>query len=162
MGCNSSSEGTQPSAGGKAAKGKGVFQEKVEWAYFGLNGRGDPLKQIFEYHGQQHNKKSWEAEAWEAEKAAGNGGEFGGGLPYALVTVNGKQHRLSQMGAILRMFCIKFGYYNTKDWKMARYADPIVDTFADVLAKSSAILFGPEDQKEANIAAFIAIAKLYH
>ena len=66
------------------------------------------------------------------------------------------------MGAILRMFCIKFGYYNTKDWKMSRYADPIVDTFADVLAKSSAILFGPESEKEANIAAFIAIAKLYH
>ena len=81
MGCNSSSEGTQPTAGGKAAKGKGLFPEKVEWSYFGLNGRGDPLKQIFEYHGQQHNKKSWEAEAWEAEKAAGNGGEFGGGLP---------------------------------------------------------------------------------
>ena len=89
MGCNSSSEGTQPSAGGRAQKGKGVFPEKIEWAYFGLNGRGDPLKQCFEYHGQQHNKKSWDPAAWEAEKAAGNGGEFGGGLPYAIVTVNG-------------------------------------------------------------------------
>ena len=45
---------------------------------------------------------------------------------------------------------------------MARYADPIVDTFADVLAKSSAILFGPESEKEKNTQAFIAIAKLYH
>ena len=66
------------------------------------------------------------------------------------------------MGAILRMFCIKYGYYNTKDWKMCRYADPIVDTFADCLAKSSAIIFGPESEKEKNTQAFFAIALLYH
>ena len=98
MGCNSSAEGTQPSAGGVSkapGKGKGVFPSKVEWGYFGLNGRGDPLKQLFEYHGQAHEKKSWEQDEWEAEKAAGRGGEFGGGLPQAVVTVNGKQHRLA-------------------------------------------------------------------
>ena len=111
MGCNSSSEATQPNAG-KAAKGKGIFPHAIEWHYFGLNGRGDPLRQLFEYHGQPNVKISEEPESWEAKKAAGEGGEFGGGLPYAMVTVNGQQHRLSQMGAILRMFCIKFGYYN--------------------------------------------------
>ena len=45
---------------------------------------------------------------------------------------------------------------------MSRYADQIVDTFADCLAKSSAILFGPESDKEKNTQAFIAIAKLFH
>ena len=66
------------------------------------------------------------------------------------------------MGAILRMLCIKYGYYNTKDWRMAIYADPIVDAFADVLAKRSAILSGPENQKAENIAAFLEIAMLFH
>ena len=60
------------------------------------------------------------------------------------------------------MFCIKFGYYNTKDWKAARYGDMIVDTFADVLGASSKILFGPPEKKDENTAAFIAIAKKFH
>lgn len=119
MGCNSSAEAAQPSSNkaGGPAKGKGIFDTPVEWSYFGLLGRGDPLKQLFEYHGQPNNKTSHEFGAWEALKAQGKGGEFGGGLPQATITVGGKQHHLSQMGAMLRMFCIKFGYYNPKDWK---------------------------------------------
>lgn len=118
--------------------------------------------QIFQYHGQPNNKTSETPEGWEAKKAAGKGGEFGGGLPQACVTVNGKPHQLAQMGAILRMFAIKFGYYNPKDWKMARYADQIVDTYSDVLGKATPILFGPESEKQKNIEAFLAIAKLYN
>ena len=60
------------------------------------------------------------------------------------------------------MFSIRYGYYNTKDWKCARYHDPIVDTWADALGLSSAILFGPETEKQANIEKFVAFAKKYN
>ena len=66
------------------------------------------------------------------------------------------------MGAILRMFCIKYGYYNPKDFKCSLYHDPIVDTFADVLGASTKILFGSEADKPKNVEAFIAIAKKFH
>ena len=131
-------------------KGQGVTSE-VTFYYFEGNGRGDPLGQMFEYHGQAYKKIEETPEGWEAKKAAGQGGEFGGGLPYAECKVGGKQMRFAQFGAILRMFCIRYGYYNTKDWKCARYHDPIVDTWADALGLSSAILFGPEDKKQENI-----------
>ena len=93
MGCNSSAQASEPGSGSASAgakKGKGVFSTPVEWEYFGMEGRGGPLKQLFVYHGQTENKKGWEPAAWEAEKAAGRGGEFGGGLPAAVITVNGK------------------------------------------------------------------------
>ena len=144
MGCGSSASASEPGAG-MSKKGKNLFPQKVEFHYFGLNGRADPLRMLFEYHGQPYEKISETPEGWEAQKAAGNGGEFGGGLPYAECTIQGKKMRFAQFGAILRMFCVRYGYYNTKDWKCARYHDMIIDTWADALGKSSAILFGPED-----------------
>lgn len=80
MGCNSSAQASEPTSGG-AKKGKGTFSTPVEWEYYGMEGRGGPMKQLFVYHGQAENKKGWEMGAWEGEKAAGRGGEFGGGLP---------------------------------------------------------------------------------
>ena len=151
MGCGSSASASEPGSGGSrtvsggSQKGKNLFPDTVEFHYFGLNGRADPLRMMFEYHGQAYKKIEETPEGWEAKKAAGQGGEFGGGLPYAECKVGGKQMRFAQFGAILRMFCIRYGYYNTKDWKCARYHDPIVDTWADALGLSSAILFGPED-----------------
>ena len=150
MGCGSSASASEPGSGGAKSggasnKGKNLFPTKVEFRYFGLNGRADPLRMMFEYHGQAYEKIEETLEGWEAKKAAGGGGEFGGGLPQAEATIQGKKMCFAQFGAILRMFCVRYGYYNTKDWKCARYHDPIIDTWADALGKSSAILFGPED-----------------
>ena len=117
---------------------------------------------MFEYHGQQYKKIGHAPPAWEAKKAAGNGGEFGGGLPQIDLNAGGKVHNLGQFGAIMRMFSIRFGYYNPKDWKCAMYHDTIVDTWADVLGKTSAILFGPPDKKDENVANFLAIAKKFN
>merc|ERR1712083_76824 len=132
MGCGSSASASEPGSGGSSKivsggsqKGKNLFPDTVEFHYFGLNGRADPLRMMFEYHGQAYKKTD------------GQGGEFGGGLPYAECKVQGKQMRFAQFGAIIRMFCIRYGYYNTKDWKCARYHDPIVDTWADALGLSS-------------------------
>ena len=57
---------------------------------------------MFEYHGQPYNKVAKNMPDWEAQKASGDGGEFGGGLPQAVFTDNGKKHRIAQFGAILR------------------------------------------------------------
>ena len=168
MGCGSSASASEPGSGGSRAvsgggqKGKNLFPGTVEFTYFGLNGRADPLRMMFEYHGQPYKKNEETPESWEAKKAAGQGGEFGGGLPQAQCTIQGKQMNFAQFGAILRMFCVRYGYYNTKDAKCSRYHDPIVDTWADALGKSSAILFGGEEKKQDNINAFVEFAKLYN
>ena len=61
------------------------------------------------------------------------------------------------------MFCIKFGYYNTKDWKMCRYADPIVDTFGDILTAAGKTQFGGDEaEKAAAITPFMAIVRMYN
>ena len=169
MGCGSSASASEPGSGasgrtvsGGAQKGKNLIPGKVEFHYFGLNGRADPLRMMFEYHGQPYEKISETPEGWEATKAAGGGGEFGGGLPYAEFTHQGKKERIAQFGSILRFFCIRYGYYNTKDWKCARFHDPIIDTWADALGLSSAILFGGEEKKQENTEKFVAFAKKYN
>jgi len=49
MGCNVST--VTP---GASNQGKGVV-ENLTWSYFaGVNGRGDVLRQMFEYRGQPH------------------------------------------------------------------------------------------------------------
>ena len=141
MGCNSSAPANEP--GTKKAGGKKGICAKVEWMYFSGLGRGDPLTQMFEYHGQPHNKHGWELDgSWDKAKAEGKGGEFGGGLPQANVTEGGKTTNMGQFGAILRSFGIRFGYYNPSDWKCAMYVDPIVDTWADYMGGLSKVLFG--------------------
>ena len=167
MGCGSSASASEPGSGGARSgggqKGKNLLNQKVEFHYFqGLNGRADPIRQMFEYHGQQYAKIDETPEGWEARKARGEGGEFGGGLPYAEITVNGQKKRLAQFGAILRMFCVKYGYYNPKDYKCSLYHDPIVDTWADVQSAAAKILFGSEADKPKNVENFIGVAKKFH
>lgn len=127
-------------------KGQGVTSE-VTFYYFEGNGRGDPLRQMFEYHGQPYKKVSYSFPDWETQKSQGKGGEFGGGLPQATYTENGVEQRLSQFGSILRHFGIRYGYYNPRNYQQAKYIDPVIDTFADVMGSLSLILFAaPEDQ----------------
>ena len=100
---------------------------------------------MFEYHGQPHVKASLSEQEWGAKKNAGDCGEFGG-LPQVDIMVGGKKVNMGQMGAILRSFGIRFGYYNPRDWKQASLIDPIVDTFADVLAGMGGVLFASGDK----------------
>ena len=146
MGCSSSDE----SSGSIGARKKGVIPSGVEFWYLQGMGRSDPLHQMFEYHGQPYTKIEKSNEDWEAQKARGDGGEFGGGLPQAVYTDNGKKVRIAQMGAILRHFGIRYGYYDTRNFKSAMYIDPVVDTFADQLNFMTKLLFSPpEAQAEA-------------
>jgi len=88
MGCNSSAPAQEPTKGGsakKAAGNKGVLQQTIKWEYFAGFGRGDPLRQMFDHAGQMHTKECPTFESWGARKAAGDGGEFGGGLPQVFV-----------------------------------------------------------------------------
>ena len=140
MGCNSSAPASEPGARGG---NKGIIA-KVEWMYFAGLGRGDPLYQMFEYHGQPHSKHGWDVQdgSWDKAKAEGKGGEFGGGLPQANISDKGKSQNMGQFGAILRSFGIRYGYYNPKDWKCSMYVDPIVDTWADYMGGLSKVIFG--------------------
>ena len=57
---------------------------------------------------------------------------------------------------------MRYGYYDARNYKMCRYVDPIVDTFADMLGKLSGFMFAPPDQQPAAIEAYIETAKKYH
>ena len=72
-----------------------VMTSEVTFYYFNIQGRADPLQQMFEYHGQPYKKVGYEFPEWEALKANGQGGEFGGGLPQAKYTSNGETVQLS-------------------------------------------------------------------
>ena len=64
MGCSSS---VPASTGPKLAsrKGKGIVSPPVEWTYFDtFYGRGDCLRQMFEYHGQPHTFTGQTQESW--------------------------------------------------------------------------------------------------
>lgn len=61
------------------------------------------------------------------------------------------------MAATLRSFGIRFGYYNPKSWQEARYIDPIVETFSDVVSSVGKTAFAPDDQKAACMEALIAL-----
>ena len=97
MGCGSSAAASEPGAGGGsravsggAQKGKNCYPGTVKLVYFDLNGRADPIRQMFEYHGQKYEKTCETFETWAAKKAAGQGGEFGG-LPYTECEIGGKK-----------------------------------------------------------------------
>ena len=80
----------------EAQKGMKNLSNEITFSYFGLMGRGDPLRQMFEYQGQPYKKVDVDPAEWEAAKARGEGGEFGGGLPQATFTdETGKEHRLA-------------------------------------------------------------------
>ena len=131
--------------------------------YFEGHGRADPLRQMFEFHGQPYKKVKFRPEDWAAKKANGEGGEFGGGLPQAFYTENGKQYRLSQMGSILRHFGVRYGYYYPASEPCCMYADPIVDTFSDIMGALSKMLFPARGaNKSALESAYISTARKYH
>lgn len=113
------------------------------------------LTQMFEYHGQPHNKKCYTQEEWGALKAAGNVGEFGGGLPQANIMVNNKKVNMGQGFAILRSFGIRYGYYNPKDWKCAMFCDSIVETWGDVVGGMGKVFFAPDADKPALMTAYV-------
>ena len=52
-------------AGAEPTQKQGITSH-VTFYYFGLQGRGDPLRQMFEYHGQPYDKVTLEQDAWEA------------------------------------------------------------------------------------------------
>ena len=158
MGCSSSDSST----GSIGSKAKGVVPGKVEFWYLQGMGRSDPLHQMFEFHGQPYQKIEKSNEDWEAQKARGDGGEFGGGLPQAIYMENGKKVRISQMGAILRHFGIRYGYYNTRDHSCSMYVDPIVDTFADQLSFMTKLLFATPEKKADAAKAYCEFAVKFH
>ncbi len=97
---------------------------------------------------------------WEQRKSEGKGGEFGGGLPQAVYTEGGVEHKLAQFSAIMRTFGIRFGYYDAGDWKQAMYVDPIMDTWGDIADSLSKVAFS-EDPEEPK-ANFAKIAGKFH
>ena len=79
----------------EVVKGQGCTNE-VTFYYFEGNGRADPLRQMFEYHGQPYKKVEYSFPDWEAQKNAGNAGEFGGGLPQAsYIAEDGTEQKLA-------------------------------------------------------------------
>ena len=169
MGCNSSTPNSEPTASGSGAKGAGGSMKgrntlpMVEFDYYEGFGRGEPLAQMFTYHGQKFKKNDQSFPGWDERKANGDGGEFGGGLPQALFQDKGKKYRAAQFGAILRSFGIRFGYYNPRDWKSCRYIDPVVDTFADVLAAQSVFAFAQDDEgRNAGIEKYKTVATKFY
>ena len=61
---------------------------------------------------------------------------------------------MSQTGAVLRSFGIRYGYYNPKNWNESRYADPIVDTFGDLMDAMFKVAMAPDADKPAMLTAF--------
>ena len=132
MGCNSSTAG---SAGAPTKAGK--IPGKVVFQYFQGGGRADPIEQMCAHAGQPYEKVTIAAPGQQGQS------EFGTGLPQ--VKAGGKD--MAQFGAIMHGLGIKLGYYDPKDWKAARYCDPIVDTWGDVANASAGFLFAPDDKK---------------
>ena len=58
------------------------------------------------------------------------------------------------MGAVLRSFGIRFGYYNPKNWNESRYTDPVVDTFGDLMGGLFKVFTAPPADQPALITAF--------
>ena len=53
--------------------------------------------------------------------------------------------RMAQFGAIMHSFGIRYGFYDPKDWKAARYCDPIVDCWGDEMNLLGAWAFAPDE-----------------
>lgn len=140
MGCNSSTTASQPGPAGGVGK-KGILSGTVKYTYFNIGyGRADPLEQMFSHHGQPHEKVA-------VAPGAGPTSEFGTGLPQIDATIGGKNVHMGQLGAMLRSFGIRYGYYNPKDWKQARYCDPIVDCWADIMNAVAGPAFNQDPSK---------------
>lgn len=149
MGCNSCApgEGDHQSQMPQLGQPLGVT-DKVTWYYLDGNGRGDPLMQMFEYHGQPHEKVTYSMPQWTALKAKGEGGEFGGGLPQVNFAADGQNVNMAQMAAILRSFGARYGYYDPANWRQSRLIDPIVETYSDVLNGMAKIIQAKADKDQ--------------
>ena len=152
MGCNSSTTASSPgAAGGK----KGIVPGTVKYSYFDVGyGRADPLEQMFSHHGQPHEKDSHALGAPTVPQS-----EFGGGLPQIIGKVGGKDVHYGQFAAMMRTFGIRYGYYDPKNWKLARYTDPIVDTWGDLIGAFGAVAFNQDESKKQELVEkWIAVA----
>ena len=65
-------------------------------------------------------------------------------------------HTFGQLGATLRSFGIRFGYYNPRDWKAAKLIDPIVDTWADAFLANYSIFTAKNEEKDDRINEYIS------
>jgi len=59
----------------------------------------------------------------------------------------------------MRTFGIRYGYYNPKDWKMARYCDPIIDTWGDIQGSLGGFAFASDEDKPAKLEAFLDVCR---
>ena len=147
MGCDGSIEASSAQKMGRGPTQGRQLVEHVKIEYFPVLGRADPLVQMFEYHGQRYTKSDVNDEAWKKFKQTGHAGEFSC-LPIITLTNKGREKELSQTLATLRCFGIKYGYYNPTNWKEARLIDPILDTWANILAAQAKIVYGVEKTEE--------------
>lgn len=143
---------------------KGVLQSEIVIFYFAGMGRADPIRQMFEYHGQRYKKIDIDPNYWAEKKAADEGGEFGGGLPQVMFEdENGVELELAQFGSIMRHFGMRYGYYDASSFEMSRYVDPIVETFGDLMNHLAKIIFAPNDaDKMPLIFSYLEFVKKYH
>lgn len=159
MGCTSSAPttGSVTQAGAAAvqkaagpAPKKGCIPSCIDLWYFGFAGRGDPIAQMFAYHGQEWKKTAWAQDKWGAAKAQGGQcGEFNGGLPQVKFTVGGKKMDCTGLSAIMHMFGVKFGYYDPKNWKQAAMVDPIVEAYGDIVSCLGGVAFAKDEEEKA-------------
>ena len=100
---------------------------------------------------------------WNQKKEAGEGGEFGGGLPQAKYTTeSGEEVHLSQFGSILRHFGMRYGYFDASDYQQSKFIDPLVDTFADIINSLAKFMFAPEEEQGPLKESYIELAKKFH
>ena len=67
----------KPTPGMQMTKNQGVIPNEIILFYFPIMGRADPIRQMFEYHGQAYKKIDVDQAYWNEKKAADEGGEFG-------------------------------------------------------------------------------------
>ena len=67
------------------------------------------------------------------------------------------------MGSIMRHFGNRFGYYFPKSEVCCMYADPIVDTFSDIMSALSKVLYPARGANERALeSAYVSTARKYH
>ena len=63
----------------------------------------------------------------------------------------------------MHSFGIRYGFYNTKDWKAAGYCDPIVDCWGDLMAALGAWAYAPPGEaQDAAMVAWRAYVDKFH
>ena len=62
----------------------------------------------------------------------------------------------------MRYFGIRYGYYDTRNFRCCRYVDPIVDTFCDSLAMMAGFMFAPEADQPIRAGDYMVFAQRFH